>query len=290
MRFAPRTFTDRAGRAVLLRSPEPADAAALLDCLKRTSGETPYLLRDPEEITLTVAQEEAFLQNMLDDPHCGMLVADLDGQILGSASLSLAGPCRRMAHRCDLAIALYRDFWGQGLGHAMMQTLLDTAPTLGYTQAELQVVCDNHTAIGPIQEAGLCGMRTSAGISALSGWPACRCTVDGQTAVILYKSKRVPPKGGTLFLVGHPLLTRALSDSPLDCRMPRFRGAGLFEFFACAAMPRNHAQRDAKTNATRWFRNTRPRTAALYEGRIYSLHQKKCPQKGALFFGGPSRT
>lgn len=50
MRLAPRSFTDRAGRAVLLRTPEPADAAALLDCLKRTSGETPYLLRDPEEI------------------------------------------------------------------------------------------------------------------------------------------------------------------------------------------------------------------------------------------------
>lgn len=159
MRFAPRSFTDRAGRAVLLRSPEPADAAALLDCLKRTSGETPYLLRDPEEITLTVAQEEAFLQNMLDDPRCGMLVADLDGQILGSASLSAAGPCRRMAHRCDLAIALYRDFWGQGLGRAMMQTLLDTAPTLGYTQAELQVVCDNHTAIGLYKKLGFaeCG-------------------------------------------------------------------------------------------------------------------------------------
>ena len=41
---------------------------------------------------------------------------------------------------------------------------------------------------------------------------------------ILY-TKKSAPKRGHSFLVGHPLLTRALSDSPLDCRMLRFRGA-----------------------------------------------------------------
>ena len=35
----------------------------------------------------------------------------------------------------------------------------------------------------------------------------------------LLNKKGVPHRGVPLFLVGHPLLTRALSDSPLDCRL-----------------------------------------------------------------------
>ena len=35
----------------------------------------------------------------------------------------------------------------------------------------------------------------------------------------LLNKKGVPHRGVSLFLVGHPLLTRALSDSPLDCRL-----------------------------------------------------------------------
>ena len=47
--------------------------------------------------------------------------------------------------------------------------------------------------------------------------------------------------------------------------------AGFSGFFACGAMPRNRAhriKRDAKTNAKRWFRNTRPRNRG---------HQAGCP-------------
>ena len=52
--------------------------------------------------------------------------------------------------------------------------------------------------------------------------------------------------------------------APEPCPAPR--NAGLF---ACGAMPRNRAhriKRDAKTNAKRWFRNTRPRNRGHWAG------------------------
>ena len=42
------------GKELILRNPEESDAERLLSYLKTTSMETPYLIREPEEITLTL--------------------------------------------------------------------------------------------------------------------------------------------------------------------------------------------------------------------------------------------
>lgn len=54
----PIEIQDKLGRTVILRTPTPDDADALIQYLKVTSAETPYLIREPEEITLTHEQEE----------------------------------------------------------------------------------------------------------------------------------------------------------------------------------------------------------------------------------------
>ena len=52
------------GRHCILRSARTEDAEDLIQYLKITSAETPYLMREPEEIALTSAQEKDFLQTM----------------------------------------------------------------------------------------------------------------------------------------------------------------------------------------------------------------------------------
>jgi hypothetical protein len=50
MIIEPTTIKDKLGREVLLRTAKTEDASDLIKYLKTTSGETPFLIREPDEI------------------------------------------------------------------------------------------------------------------------------------------------------------------------------------------------------------------------------------------------
>ena len=159
MVFAEQTVLLRDGSDLTLRSAVPEDACSLLACLQDTTAETPYLLREPGEGSFTPEQERQFLQGVADSPRELMLLGFCDGELAGSCSLSAVGPYRRVAHRCEVAIALYRKFCGRGMGTAMMTALLDQAKAARYEQAELTVVADNRPAVALYERLGFvrCG-------------------------------------------------------------------------------------------------------------------------------------
>lgn len=147
MYFAEKEIILKDGRRCILRSARPKeDAKALIDYLKITATETPYLLREPEEITLTAEQEERFLQGRLNDPRELMLLAFVDGEHAGNCGLVSQGERPRTRHRCGVGIALYQKYCGLGIGRQMLETVLAAAKELGYEQAELEVVKGNTTA------------------------------------------------------------------------------------------------------------------------------------------------
>lgn len=145
---------DKLGREVVLRNAEVSDAQALIDYLKITTGETPFLIREPEEVTITLEQETRFIESKIEAERELMLVATIDGKHIGNCSLMSLAPYKRYAHRCDVAIALYQEYCGCGIGKAMMQTVLDVAKNLGYEQAELEVIADNKNAIAMYESLG----------------------------------------------------------------------------------------------------------------------------------------
>lgn len=154
MRFLPIEVKDKLGRTIILRGVETTDAANLIKYLKDTTTETPFLIREPEEVTLTIEQEVAFLQGRIEAERELMLVATLDAELIGSCSLMSAGPFCRYTHRCNIAIAVYEKYWGFGIGELMMRALLDIAKQVGYEQAELEVVADNHAGVQLYQKLG----------------------------------------------------------------------------------------------------------------------------------------
>ena len=153
MRFGPVTTQDKAGRDVILRSAQAEDAKALIRYLAGTAGETPYLLREPEEVTLTAEQETAFVQRMLDAERELMLVAMVDGELAGTCSLT-GSPFLRSRHRCEVSVALYRKFCGAGIGELLMRQIPAQAEQAGYEQAELEVVAGNRGAVGLYKKLG----------------------------------------------------------------------------------------------------------------------------------------
>ena len=56
MIYEPREITCRDGRSCILRSAAVTDANDLIRYLKVTAGETPFLIREPDEISLTPEQ------------------------------------------------------------------------------------------------------------------------------------------------------------------------------------------------------------------------------------------
>ncbi|MBQ8159926.1 MAG: GNAT family N-acetyltransferase [Clostridia bacterium] len=142
----PREITLPDGRVCILRPTAPEDAGALIRYMKETSGETDFLLRYPDEVAYTEEEERMILGRILDDPSSVMMVATVDGEIAGNCSISGHGARRKVRHRCNVAIALYRSYWHMGIGTAMMAYLTELAKKIGFTRMDLEVVAENARA------------------------------------------------------------------------------------------------------------------------------------------------
>lgn len=154
MIIEPTIIKDKLGREVLLRTAKTEDASDLIKYLKTTSGETPFLIREPDEITITLEKEESFIQDKIDSERELMLLAYVDGKHVGNCSLMSLATYKRYQHRCEVAIALYKEYWGLGIGKAMLEMVLNVATSLGYEQAELEVVAENESAISLYEKLG----------------------------------------------------------------------------------------------------------------------------------------
>lgn len=154
MIFGPITVRLKDGRSAIIRNAEPEDAEELIDYLKVTTAETPFLLRNPEEINFMPDQEIEFINSRNESENSLMLIAKIDGKLAGNASCTPLGTFQRIAHRCSAGIALYRNYWGLGLGKIMLNIILQEAAKAGYEQAELEVVTSNDSAIALYKALG----------------------------------------------------------------------------------------------------------------------------------------
>ena len=146
MIFKPKTITLKDGHTCTLRPAEANDAQEMLDYLRTSAGETPFLLRNPDEVTFTVEGEESFLENKRNTPRELMMVADVDGALAGNCGIITNGDLRRVYHRCGFAIALLKEYWHLGIASAMMTYAFELAKEMGYEQVELEVVEGNERA------------------------------------------------------------------------------------------------------------------------------------------------
>jgi putative acetyltransferase len=83
------------------------------------------------------------------------VVAELDGEVVGSAGLHSVAPNLRRRHALALGISVARPAQGRGVGTALMHALIDYADRwAGVLQIELTVWADNERAIGLYRKFG----------------------------------------------------------------------------------------------------------------------------------------
>ena len=148
------------GKTCLIRRAEEADAEMMIEYLKTVWGETRYLMREPEDITLTVEKERDILREKAGSDTELMLVAEVDGKHAGVANFHPVGVRNRASHRCNVGITLYKAFWSMGIGTALLGEILRYAKAAGYEQAELEVVSANVPAVGLYQKLGFMTIGT----------------------------------------------------------------------------------------------------------------------------------
>ena len=82
-----------------------------------------------------------------------VLVAELDGRVIGYAGLHLRDGKRR--HSAWLGIAVHDEFHGRGAGQALMRALLDLADNwIGLLRVDLEANADNERAIAMYRRFG----------------------------------------------------------------------------------------------------------------------------------------
>ncbi|MCQ2596476.1 MAG: GNAT family N-acetyltransferase [Treponema sp.] len=157
MKIEPKEVVLKDGRKCILRNAIGADAKSMLNYLRKSGGETEFILRYPDEVDkdYTVESEAKVLENVLVNPDVIMIVAEVDGKIAGNCGLHGSKKKRKTAHRAGFAIALMQEFWGLGIGTALMTYALELAENkLGYTVIDLEVVSENKRAIALYTKMG----------------------------------------------------------------------------------------------------------------------------------------
>ena len=154
MKFPEREIILKDGRKCVLRPTGPDLAAEMIEYMKVTAGETEWLLRYPDEVSFTLESEQEILGRILEHPGHVMMAAVVDGKVAGNCSIGGIGNKRKILHRCSLAIALYKEYWGLGIGTAMINYLTELAAQIGYRQIDLEVVAENEQAQALYRKCG----------------------------------------------------------------------------------------------------------------------------------------
>ena len=142
------------GKEALLRNGVASDGYAVFRCFNQSHAETDFLLSYPEENSYNPEQEAEFLENKTASRNEIEIIAIVDGKTVGSAGVEAVGTKYKVKHRAELGISILKEYWGLGLGRAMVRACIQCAKKAGYVQLELNVVADNKRAIALYESEG----------------------------------------------------------------------------------------------------------------------------------------
>ena len=131
------------GLAVHIRNGVASDGSAVLDL---THAETDYLLSYPDENHFDAEQESRYLEKKETSPNEIELIAFVDGKVAGTAGIDAIGPQYKVTHRAEFGISILKEYWGLGIGRALMEACIHCAKTAGYP-----IFVEAHRAKGIIQ-------------------------------------------------------------------------------------------------------------------------------------------
>jgi RimJ/RimL family protein N-acetyltransferase len=126
----------------------------VLDYIAQISGESDFLTFGPGEFVINTAEEADILQSYREKDNRLYILGLIDDAIV--ATLSFSGGHRpRIRHTGEFGMSVRKPYWGQGIGSAMLEALIDWARDSGIvTTINLRVRTDNARAIALYERKG----------------------------------------------------------------------------------------------------------------------------------------
>jgi len=150
----PMTVELPGGKTCTLREAEPDDAAALIEYVKRVSGESDFLMFGPGEFEMTEEGERDLLSKWQGSERHLYLLAVIDGELVGSLHFG-AGIRMRTRHAGEFGMSVRRDWWRRGIGGVLLDVLLAWSASGGLIgRVNLRVRTDNEAAVALYRSRG----------------------------------------------------------------------------------------------------------------------------------------
>lgn len=149
-----KTIILKNGMECCLRNGTESDGQAVFDNYNLTHAQTDYLLSYPEEHSFDVAQEGQFLKEKSESENEVQIIAVVGDVVAGTAGIEAVGKKYKVRHRAEFGIHIAKEFWGLGIGRALMDACIECAKKAGYIQLELTVVAENARALSLYRRAG----------------------------------------------------------------------------------------------------------------------------------------
>lgn len=144
----------KGNKELVLRSPMPEDAKAILEHMIRTSEETYFMARYPEEITRTVEEQAQMLKKICEDKDSFMIAAFDNGKLIANASVQKIRDHIKCRHRGGFGISILKKYCDSGLGTSIMKEIIANVQKTDFDQIELGVFEDNVRAIHLYKKMG----------------------------------------------------------------------------------------------------------------------------------------
>lgn len=134
---------------ITIRAAEPAD----YDAFRETTSQ-PKAIRGTMQLPFPSA--EMWKKRLAEYPEGDhLLVAEVDGKVVGNISLHAAGKAARRRHAAAMGMIVHDAYHGKGIGTALMTAVLNLADNwLQYSRVELTVFSDNEAAIALYKKFG----------------------------------------------------------------------------------------------------------------------------------------
>ena len=140
---------------IMIREAIPSDAKEILAFSRQTGAETNFLTYGEEGLELSVAFEEMYLEGLMEKENAILLVALINNEeVIGMASVG-SDDKPKTQHVGEVGITVSKEFWGFGIGTALMEEIEIWARESGIIRRlELTVHAGNERAIMLYEKMG----------------------------------------------------------------------------------------------------------------------------------------
>ncbi|UTR05926.1 GNAT family N-acetyltransferase [Alkalihalobacillus sp. LMS6] len=121
--------------------------------LNKRIDESGFMLHEPGEKQLTITQQQAFIERVIQTKSTALFVAD-DGEDLVGFILAIGGTVRRNRHSAYIVVGIDEAYRGQGLATKLFEEIFVWARDMKISRLELTVIKENKKAYDLYRQLG----------------------------------------------------------------------------------------------------------------------------------------